>query len=249
MSFLGCLFHILPAHRISNLFGKVIREIISVRCPKDNLVLLFNLEKRIYKLTNDEACRYENGIHPKHRHIKYHDFFCNRISVGEKVVDIGSGNGALAYDLAERGAFVTGIEISKEKHREANIRFAHPRINYVHGNAIKELPNKRFDTVVLSNVLEHIDDRVGFLNIIQSKLEPGKWLIRVPLYERDWRVPLMEELGIDYRLDGTHFIEYTQDNFKLELEQAGLKAVHIQIQWGEIWCEVRPVLDTDERRS
>ena len=47
----------------------------------------------------------------------------------------------------------------------------------------------------------------------------------MPLYELDWRVPLMEGLGVDYRLDFTHCIEYTQELFAEEIEQAGLKSI------------------------
>ena len=61
----------------------------------------------------------------------------------------------------------------------------------------------------------------------------------MPTYERDWRVPLMEEIGIDYRLDSSHHIEYTQETFIEELAAAGLEVVHLEIRWGEIWSEAR----------
>ena len=53
-----------------------------------------------------------------------------------------------------------------------------------------------------------------------------------------WRVPLKEELGIDYRLDPTHRIEYTVEGFAEEIETAGLKIAYQEIRWGEIWAEV-----------
>ncbi len=61
--------------------------------------------------------------------------------------------------------------------------------------------------------IRHLPNRVEFLRSVQERLKPKRWLIRVPLYERDWRVPLMAELGVDYRLDPTHFTEYTQESF------------------------------------
>jgi len=65
----------------------------------------------------------------------------------------------------------------------------------------------------------------------------------VPLFERDWRVPLKKELGIDYRLDSTHCIEYTQEEYFEELHQAGLKTTNTEFRWGEIWSVVEPLKD------
>ena len=52
----------------------------------------------------------------------------------------------------------------------------------------------------------------------------------VPLY--------MKELGLDYRLDKTHYIEYTYDTFLEEIESAGLKILSYSIQFGEIWARI-----------
>jgi hypothetical protein len=80
---------------------------------------------------------------------------------------------------------------------------------------------------------------IDFLREAQLKLKSKRWLLRVPLYERDWRVPLMEELGVDYRLDSTHCTEYTQESFAKEMGQAGVEIVYKEIRWGEIWCEAK----------
>jgi len=90
--------------------------------------------------------------------------------------------------------------------------------------------------VVLSNVLEHLDDRTKFLKLLKERISPSKYLIRVPIFERDWRVPLKKELGVDYRLDPTHRIEYTQEEFFNELHQTGLRTEAYEVRWGEIWA-------------
>jgi len=66
-------------------------------------------------------------------------------------------------------------------------------------------------------------------------------LIRVPLFERDWRVPLKRELGVEWRLDSTHMTEYTLESFAEEIAGAGLSIIHQEVRWGEIWAEVRPL--------
>jgi len=235
----GCLLRWLPEQICVFALSSIAWLLAAGRTPRDGLRLLLRLNNQIYTLTGKLASRYGDGLHPKHRLMKYHYFFINRLSPGEKVIDIGCGNGALDYDMAELGgAMVTGVELNESSLVEAKKRYSHERVYYVHGDALKDLPNESFDVAVMSNVLEHLLNRVEFLRAAQEHLMPKRWLIRVPLYERDWRVPLMDELGIDYRLDYTHCTEYTQESFAKEIEQAGLEIAHKEIRWGEIWAEV-----------
>ena len=75
-------------------------------------------------------------------------------------MDVGCGNGALTYDMAEKaGTVVTGIELSKNNYHEALERFSHPRVTYINGDVLKDLPDDSFDTVVISNVLEHMEEQ------------------------------------------------------------------------------------------
>jgi SAM-dependent methyltransferase len=237
----GMLFRWLPGRFCVSAIAALAWLLAAGRGPKAGLKLLLQLNNKIYALTGKLACDYDNGTHPKHRLMRYHDFFVDRLARDDTVIDIGCGNGALSYDMAEKaGAAVTGIELSERNYREAIERFSHPNVRYVRGDVLKEVPDQSFDVAVMSNVLEHLPNRIKFLKSAQERLKSKRWLIRVPLYERDWRVPLMDELGVDYRLDSTHYIEYTQKRFAREMEQAGFLIVHREIQWGEIWVEVRP---------
>jgi len=93
--------------------------------------------------------------------------------------------------------------------------------------------------VTLSNVLEHIDSREFFLKKILSQVN---WagnpliLIRVPMIDRDWMPTYLKELGLDYRLDVTHYTEYTLRSFYEELNRCGIEVTSHQIQWGEIYA-------------
>ncbi len=218
-----------------------LRERTGRQAPAEALRLLFDLEARIYPLEGYLAVAYDNGVHTKHRHTRYHDFFVERLRPGETVLDIGCGNGFLAYDMASKsGAVVTGIDLGAANIEIARGRFAHSNVEYRCGDALVDLPSGAFDTVVLSNVLEHLPGRSGFLAKVQTVLRPKRYLIRVPLFERDWRVPLKRELGVEWRLDATHETEYTLESFKDEIEAAGLEIVYQEVRWSEIWCEVKP---------
>jgi 2-polyprenyl-3-methyl-5-hydroxy-6-metoxy-1,4-benzoquinol methylase len=187
---------------------------------------------------NKLAIPYGRGVHVKHRLMKYHDFFVDRIHANERVLEIGCGYGAVAYSIASRaGATVTGIDRNAANIAKAKALFQRPNLTFFEGDALKDLPDGRWDVIVLSNVLEHLDRRVEFLRDVQRRVRPQRWLIRVPMFNRDWRVPLRKELGLPYFSDREHFTEYTQESFEEELKQAGLRAVHLQINWGEIWAE------------
>ncbi|MFX0022553.1 MAG: class I SAM-dependent methyltransferase [Candidatus Hermodarchaeota archaeon] len=217
--------------------GVVSRE----KDPKKSLKFLLNLDQEIYSLTGIESIRYEGGLHTKHRHTKYHDFFIKNINDGDHVLDIGCGNGLLSYDIIQNvnNVKLIGIDISKEKIETAKEKYIHPNLKFINGNALKDLPNKKFDVVILSNVLEHFENRVEFLKQVKRRTKSSTYLVRVPLFERDWRVPLKKELGLDYRLDPTHYIEYTQEKFFEELEKVSLKVENLEIRWSEIWAVVK----------
>jgi len=208
--------------------------------PRESLVFLFNLQRRITTIISDRASAYGQGIHPKHRLMQYHLFFTERLKKGEKVLDIGSGRGFLANEMALSGARVTGIELSQKNIDISNKFYNHPDLTFIHGDALKNLPEGEFDTAVMSNVLEHIEHRPDFLKRVQMIAKPKRWLIRVPSFDRDWSVALAKELGVDSRFDDTHFTEFTDKSFREEMHEAGLKITHFEKQWGEIWAELIP---------
>jgi len=209
--------------------------------PAEALKFLFRIDQRLYTLQGDRAIAYGDGTHPKHRLIQYHDFFTANIREGERVLDVGCGIGVVAYDVARHtGAAVTGIDLDAKKLAQAKRRYAHPKLTFVHGDALIDLPEERFDAVILSNMLEHVEDRVGFLRRLLARLQPKRLLVRVPLFERDWRVALKQELGVEYRLDPTHCIEHRLEDIIGELEQAGLVVQQSLVRWGELWAVAAP---------
>jgi glycosyltransferase involved in cell wall biosynthesis/2-polyprenyl-3-methyl-5-hydroxy-6-metoxy-1,4-benzoquinol methylase len=213
--------------------------------PDAGLRLLFGVEDLLYPVEGELAVRYGGGIHTKHRHMKYHDFFVDRVHPGETVLDIGCGVGAVAHDVAERsGAKVTGIDLSETNIATARQRHAHPGVTYVAGDALRLQTTGKTDVIILSNVLEHIAGRPGFLRTLIGLAQPQRVLIRVPLFERDWRIPLRRELQVEYRLDPTHETEYTLESFAAEMKEAGLRVVHQEVRWGEVWAECEPDPET-----
>ena len=94
--------------------------------------------------------------------------------------------------------------------------------------------------VVLSNVLEHVDERVPFLQQLVSSATPGRVLIRVPAYHREWTVPLRAEVGLSPFWDPDHEVEYDPASLRSELAEAGLEVTELLQGWGEIWAVAVP---------
>ena len=178
----------------------------------------------------------EKNLHPKHRIMNYHAFFVDNVNDGDTVLDIGCGNGALTYDVARKAGQVVGIDLKEKSISLARQRYSRENIEYIRGNVLNDLPGERFDVVILSNVLEHIDERVEFLKCLRE-MAP-KFLIRVPMINRDWITMYKKEIGLDYRLDKDHYVEYTLESFEDELREAGLGIEGYGIQFGEIWAAV-----------
>ena len=157
---------LIPTRIRNEIIFQLIRGASCNSSSKEALKYLLELDRRIYFLTGQAAKRYGGGIHTKHRHIKYHDFFIKNMDAGTRILDVGCGNGFLAYDIATNvdNAEIIGVDSNSENIAFAKEKFDHPSITFKVGEAPKDLPDQRFDVVILSNVLEHIEKRVEFLN-------------------------------------------------------------------------------------
>ncbi|MFZ5365194.1 MAG: class I SAM-dependent methyltransferase [Patescibacteria group bacterium] len=186
-----------------------------------------------YKAISKIAIKKNNGIHPKHEILGYHQFFVDNVAAGDAVLDIGCGNGLLAGSIAQKAKKVVGIDIVRKNIENAQAHNKSDNLEFILGNAIVYEFNEKFDKIVLSNVLEHIENRIDFL--IKTGRLSDLILIRVPLINRDWLAVYKKENGHEYRLDKTHFIEYTVDSLRKELTQAGWNLDSYSIQFGELW--------------
>lgn len=195
----------------------------------------------VYGELDQAAIAYDGGVHVKHRLTRYHDFFVERVQSGERVLDVGSGKGELAHDLVTRaGVTVVGVDHDPSHLAFARSRFADERLEFRDGDALERLPEGHFDVVVLSNVLEHLEPRVEFLRKLVASATPSRLLFRVPVYARDWTVPLKEEVGLSPFWDPDHEVEYDPESFRAELEAAGLQVTELELNWGEIWAVAVP---------
>jgi len=213
---------------MESLYAKLIRFILK---------LILRVHSFAYALAGYFSQKIEKDrLHPKHRIMNYHKFFVDNVGENDVVLDIGCGNGALTYDVARKVKRVVGIDLNERNIDIAKSRFARENLEFIYGDALTSLPNEKFDVVILSNVLEHIEKRIEFLVSLSKRA--AKFLIRVPMLNRSWIDLYKKELGLEYRLSRTHFIEYTLETFTTEMSKAKLGILNYSIQFGEIWAVV-----------
>lgn len=226
------------------LFSRIISVALRARMAKgdmkNNMIALLNHHSILDNLLSDVGTKLGGGSHVKHRLTKYHDFFVDHIVSSDSILDVGCGGAELAIDIAERTkADVVGIDIEQHNIDRARKNAGNIPVEFICGDATAyTFEDNRFNTLVLSNVLEHIDQRPLFLKNLFLHTKAQKALIRVPVFERDWTVPMKKELGLDWRLDSTHFTEYTVPEFEEEMANAGVNIVSLVVRWSEIWAIV-----------
>ncbi|MEQ1849561.1 MAG: class I SAM-dependent methyltransferase [Candidatus Peribacteraceae bacterium] len=99
----------------------------------------------------------------KHAHDMQWLAFVDRVPAGATVLDAGCGPGVLSIMLAEKGCIVTGADISEPNIEEAKkyaaMKGVGDRITFLTADIESmPFPNKSFDYVVSSHVLEHVPD-------------------------------------------------------------------------------------------
>ena len=56
------------------------------------------------------------------------------------------------------------------------------------------------------------------------------------MVDRDWITIYKKQIGAEYRLDNTHYIEYTYQQFKDELNKSNIEILSHYVQFGELYA-------------
>jgi len=198
---------------------------------------LLRLEARLSSLTLGTiklSERSRGGIHPKHWITDFLGFFTDNINASDTVLEIGCAYGHVASRIAEKAKHVTAIDVRRDAIEKARQQFNRSNISFISADFFDFADENKFDVVIMSNVLEHIEDRRRFLE--KSAALGGRLLIRVPAFDRDWMVPYKKKLGLEWRLNKGHEVEYTEDMLREELGRAGLSVEYLCCKWGNYCC-------------
>jgi SAM-dependent methyltransferase len=140
-----------------------------------------------------------------------------RPHVSGRLLEVGAGHGTFSEQLAELGALVAS-EPSPRSVALLRERLADRLdIEVVEGDLTTATADRRFDGIVLLNVLEHIEDDDEALGLIRDGLEPGG---RVALL-----VPAFEALYSRFDAAVGHQRRYRLPELVAKVESAGLRIV------------------------
>ncbi len=130
---------------------------------------------------------------------------------GKKVLDVGCGGGLLSEGMAERGAQVTGIDLSEKALGVAGLHLLESgrSVDYRHISAeslATEMPGS-FDVVTCLEMLEHVPDPASTVAACAKLVKPGGQVFLSTL-NRNLKSYLLAVIGAEYLLQmlpkGTH---------------------------------------------
>jgi len=91
------------------------------------------LDSKIYGLIGEQSIKYNNGTHVNHQLTGYHRFSTSAIGANEKVLDVGCGQGLVAYEFAKNcSAEVCGVDINKSSIEYSRSSLLHPKLTFHH---------------------------------------------------------------------------------------------------------------------
>ena len=112
--------------------------------------------------------------------IKYIKEVLNKEQLSEiKVLDIGCGGGLISEAICKLGANVTGIDFVEDNIKVAKIHASQRnlKIKYLIKNFEKEKIKKKFDVIIIFEVLEHLNNWEKFLKKIKLNLKKNGILL------------------------------------------------------------------------
>lgn len=156
--------------------------------------------------------------------------------VNKSTIDVGCGGGILAESMAQRGAQVTGIDLSEKALKIAQLHSLESNISVTYQLTSAEdfslTHAAQFDLVTCMEMLEHVPDPNSTVHACAELVKPGGWVFFSTL-NRNFKSYLLAIIGAEYLLNmlpqGTH--EYAKF---IKPSELAASARHAQLDMIEI---------------
>jgi SAM-dependent methyltransferase len=164
--------------------------------------------------------------------VRRRDFLLSHVRAGERVLDVGCGEGRFAAELVRTGAEVVGLDVAAEPLRRARERY--PKLvdlRQAPAAGAWPLEDASFDAVWAGEVIEHVADTAGWLSELRRVLRSGGLLLlSTPDHGRlrmlGWALaPHAFAAHFDPRADHLRF--YTRGTLSELLEDFGFRDVAV----------------------
>jgi len=149
-------------------------------------------------------------------------FLSGAVAPGQRILEIGSGRGALLRHLLRQGLSVQGVEINEDRIVESRRLYGDLPIAKVDGTALP-FPDAAFDVVLSFDVFEHIRESDAHVREVRRVLAPGgRYLLQTP---NKWTNTVFETLRwrsfTSWRAD--HCALHTYGQLRRRLERHGFE--------------------------
>ena len=126
---------------------------------------------------------------------------------GRDVLDVGCGGGILSESMARRGARVTGIDLSENALRVAELHLLESKLDVRYRKSSIEECDGSFDVITCMELLEHVPDPASMVAACARLVRPGGTVFFSTI-NRNPKAYLFAVIGAEYVLNllpkGTH---------------------------------------------
>ena len=162
------------------------------------------------------------------------EFLLGNVRAGERVLDLGCGEGAFCAELASAGLDPIGAEVAEAAVTRARER--HPGLPFELVPTEGPLPfdDAAFDAVWASEVIEHVADTARWLSEVRRVVRPGGTLLVTTPYHGRVKNLVLAVSGFDahFAPTGEHLRFYTRGSLGRTLEQFGFEQIEITTAGG-----------------
>jgi ubiquinone/menaquinone biosynthesis C-methylase UbiE len=159
-------------------------------------------------------------------------FLLEHIEPGERVLDVGCGEGRFAAELARAAATVVGVDVANEPLRRARARHPSLDLRLIAEGRRWPLQDSSFDVVWAGEVIEHVADTAGWLSEVRRVLRSGgALLLSTPAHPRLRLLRLaLDRRSFDAHFDplSEHLRFYTARTLRRLLGEFGFEDIRIR---------------------
>lgn len=143
----------------------------------------------------------------------------------DRVLELGCGTGAVIEECQRRRAGISYTAVDYSHTALEYLRQRCPDIRVIQGDITNRSfsLDENYDVLILSHVLEHLEDPAGFLGSMQRAIKFAYVVVEVPL--EDLLFSRLKARFLDRRNKAGHVQFFTQRSFEQLIKESGLKII------------------------
>lgn len=162
------------------------------------------------------------------------EFLLAEVRPGDRVLDVGCGEGDFCRQIADAGGDPVGVDIAQAALARARRRHPALRFELMAPHGPLPFDHASFDVVWASEVIEHVADTASWLSEIRRVLRGGGRLLVTTPYHGRVQLVRLALTGPESHLDpvGQHLRFYTRRSLRNLLEEFGFEEVEVRARGG-----------------